>query len=80
MKREDLKAKVITGVSLSHLRRVELGKADITIGHLRMVCDALGITLKEFFDCENTQDELLEASNKLLPKQKQALITFLKTL
>ena len=70
----------IAGVSQSHLRRVELGQAGITIDHLQMVCDALGISLKEFFDFENTQDELLENVNKLLPKQKQALLAFLRTL
>lgn len=38
------------GVSQTHLRRVELGQADITINHLQLSCDALGITLKEFFE------------------------------
>ena len=33
------------GVSQTHLRRVELGQQDITIGQLRMVCDGLGVTL-----------------------------------
>ena len=33
------------GVSQTHLRRVELGEADITVGHLRLICDALGISL-----------------------------------
>ena len=27
------------GVSQSHLRRVELGKSDITIGFLQLLCD-----------------------------------------
>ncbi len=37
------------GVSRTHLRRVELGEADITVGHLTLICDALGISLREFF-------------------------------
>lgn len=37
------------GVSQTHLRRVELGEADITVGHLTLICDALGISLREFF-------------------------------
>ena len=32
------------GISQTHLRRVELGSADITVGHLELVCDALGIS------------------------------------
>ena len=39
----------IAGISQTHLRRVELGSADITVGHLELVCDALGISLKDFF-------------------------------
>ena len=70
----------IAGVSQSHLRRVELGQADITVDHLRMVCDALGVTLKEFFDYATEQDELSEATANLSPKQKQLLMAFLKSL
>ena len=40
------------GVSQTHLRRVELGQADITVGHLQLLCDAMGITLQEFFNTE----------------------------
>jgi hypothetical protein len=45
-----------------------------------MVCDALGITLKEFFDVDATQDEFLGAIANLTPKQKQLLMAFLKSL
>ena len=37
------------GVSQTHLRRVELGEADITVGHLALICDTLGVSLGEFF-------------------------------
>ena len=37
------------GVSQSHLRRVELEQADITIGHLQLLCDAMSISIQEFF-------------------------------
>lgn len=37
------------GVSQTHLRRVERGEADITVGHLQMLCDAMNVSLKEFF-------------------------------
>lgn len=68
------------GISQAHLRRVELGQADITVGHLQLVCDALGITLKEFFSVENAADEISIAVSKLSPKQKQLLMEFLKSL
>ena len=70
----------IAGISQSHLRRVELGQADITVDHLRMVCDALGVTLKEFFDYATDQDEFAEALMNLSPRQKQLLMAFLKSL
>ena len=68
------------GISQAHLRRVELGQADITVGHLQLVCDALGGTLKEFFSVENAADEISIAISKLSPKQKQLLMEFLKSL
>ena len=67
-------------VSQTHLRRVELGQAGITVDHLQMVCDALGITLKDFFDVDTTQDEFMGAISNLTPRQKQLLISFLKSL
>ena len=38
----------IAGISQTHLRRVELGTADITVGHLQLVCDALGISFLRY--------------------------------
>ena len=46
------------GVSQTHLRRVELGQADITVGHLQLLCDAMSISLKEFFEENDTTDEI----------------------
>lgn len=66
------------GVSQTHLRRVELGEADITISHLQLICDALGITLKEFFNYDG--DDISSAAATLSPKQKQFLTEFLKSL
>ena len=37
------------GVSQTHLRRVELGQADITVGHLQLLCDAMSISISDFF-------------------------------
>ena len=68
------------GVSQSHLRRVELGQADITVSHLELLCDAMNITLKEFFDDSTGEDELAFALSKLSPKQKKLLLAFIESL
>lgn len=70
-----------SGISQTHLRRVELGQADITVGHLQLVCDALGVSLKEFFEYDNGDtDELYAVISRLTPKQKQLLVDFLKSI
>ena len=68
------------GVSQTHLRRVELGQADITVGHLQLLCDAMGISLQEFFNMETRNDELSIAISKLTPKRKKLLIAFIESL
>lgn len=68
------------GVSQSHLRRVELGQADITVSHLQLLCDAMNITLKEFFDDSTGEDELAVALSKLSPRQKKLLLAFIESL
>ena len=67
-------------VSQTHLRRVELGEADITVGHLSVICAALGISMKDFFSDTSEQDELASAVSALTPKQRQLLIAFLKSM
>ena len=66
------------GISQTHLRRVELGQADITIGHLQLLCDAMGISLKEFFEESPATDETASAFSKLSPKQKKLLLSFIE--
>lgn len=68
------------GVSQTHLRRVELGQADITVGHLQLLCDAMDISLQDFFDVKAERDELSVALSKLSPKQKKLLIAFIESL
>lgn len=68
------------GVSQTHLRRVELGQADITVGHLQLLCDAMSISIEQFFKEELTTDEMAAAFSKLSPKQKTLLLTFLESL
>ena len=68
------------GVSQTHLRRVELGQADITVGHLQLLCDAMNISLEDFFKSESTSDEISTKLSKLSPKQKTLLIAFIESL
>jgi len=68
------------GVSQTHLRRVELGQADITVGHLQLICDALEISIKDFFNVNDEAEELSVAMANLTPKQKRLLIEFLKSI
>ena len=57
-----------------------LGQADITVGHLQLVCDALEISVKDFFNFNDEAEELSIALSNLSPKQKKLLIDFLKRL
>ena len=68
------------GVSQTHLRRVELGQADITVGHLQLLCDAMNISLKEFFEDAAESGETAMMMSKLSPKQKRLLLEFLESL
>lgn len=68
------------GVSQTHLRRVELGEADITVGHLQLLCDAMNISLKDFFAEASDADEVASAFSRLSPRQKTLLIAFLDSL
>lgn len=68
------------GVSQSHLRRVELGQADITVNHLELLCDAMSISLKDFFNETSNEDEIAIALSNLSPKQKKLLLQFLESL
>lgn len=70
----------LSGVSQSHLRRVELGQSRITVDHLEMICDALGMSLKDFFDEGDENDEFSMAVATLTPKQKMRLMEFIKSL
>ena len=68
------------GVSQTHLRRVERGEADITIGHLQLLLDAMNLSLKDFFEETSDTNEIAEAFSHLSPKQKRLLVAFLKSL
>ena len=44
----------LSGVSQSYLRDIELENKNPTVAFLTIVCNALGISLQDFFNEENT--------------------------
>ena len=68
------------GVSQTHLRRVKMGQSDITIGHLQLLCDAMSISIQDFFKDESDSDDISVALSKLSPKKKTLLFAFLDIL
>ena len=70
------------GISQSYLREIELGRyANPSVDILDALCDALGISLKEFFDThselKDTEDLLLNEISQLNPEQREILRKFL---
>lgn len=78
------KLATLAGISQSYLRDVELGNKNPTVEVLSYICDALGISLSEFFDDEATikliSDPLINTIYQLNKEQREALLTFLNTL
>lgn len=74
----------LSGISQSYLRDVELGNKNPTIEIMSLVCQTLGITLKEFFDDQTVSmiesDQLFAKIYQLKPNQRQALLDFLRTM
>lgn len=75
----------LAGISQSFLRDVELSKKGITVENLILVCDALQISIQDFFnEAESntsfSDTEVLAEIRKLTPEQQNRLISFLKTL
>lgn len=70
----------LAGVSQSYLRDVELGNKQPTVEYLSYICDALKISLEQFFSSEETQDKLLNAIKQLNEEQKTALVAFLESI
>lgn len=73
----------LAGISQSYLRDIELGKKNPTVEILSYICEALNISLKDFFDDTTISildDPLFHRIYQLSPKQKEALLAFLDTL
>ena len=68
------------GISQSYLRDVELGNKQPTVEYLGYICNALGISLQDFFSADQQEDELTAAMRRLNPQQKELLAQFIKAL
>ena len=73
------KLATLSGISQSYLRDIELGNKNPTIEILSYICEALNISLREFFD-EQTNDPLIAKVYRLTPKQREALLVFLDSI
>ena len=70
----------MAGVSQSYLRDLELGVKQPTVEYLSYICDALGISLKQFFSNEEQDNEFIELLDKLNNEQRNSLKSFLETI
>lgn len=74
----------LSGISQSYLRDVELGNKNPTVEIVSLLCDTLGISLKDFFDDQTENnletDPLLTRIYQLTPTQRQALLNFLESM
>jgi transcriptional regulator with XRE-family HTH domain len=74
----------IAGISQSFLREIELGNKKPTVETVSHICNALGITLRDFFDdgvpSVLLDNDLAQLIYRLTPHQQNLLREFLKTL
>lgn len=72
----------LAGVSQSHLREIELGKRNPTVETLSFFCDALGVSLSDFFNADGSgkiNPLLLTAIKNLTETQQLKLADFINT-
>lgn len=76
----------LSGISQTALANILSNESIPTIMTLEKICDAFGITLAQFFtiegcpDLTDEQKELLETWNTLETKEREILITFVRSL
>lgn len=74
----------LSGISQSYLRDIELGNKNPTVETLSYICDALTISLADFFNAycnqEASTSALLREIYRLSPHQRELLEAFLHSL
>lgn len=73
------------GVSQSFISGIENGTKKCSFDNLEKICSALGITLTDFFNYEQTElppdlSQLLQEAKKLTPEQRKKLIEFIRSI
>lgn len=72
------------GLAQSHLRDIELGNKNPTVETVSYICDALEISMAEFFseEIENNlqKDEALLLFYRMSAYQRKTLLTFLRSM
>lgn len=66
------------GISPTYINDIEAGRKCPTVEYLGYLCDALGITLRDFFSVEKKNDRL--SIDSLTERQKAAFENFLREL
>lgn len=78
------KLATLSGISQSYLRDIELGNKNPTVELLSYICDALCITLQEFFDTGTKpsflEEPLIKLIYQLTPVQRETLMAFLSSM
>lgn len=73
----------LAGVSQSAVREIELSTRNPTVETLELLCSALDISLKDFFDDDLAEsfrgDALLRAVYKLDQKQRDAVLAMIES-
>ena len=67
------------GVSPTYIRDIESGRKNITVQYLSYICEALDITLQQFFT-EEASPENQDKLGQLTAHQQELLNEFLKSL
>ena len=72
----------LAGISQSYLREVEMGNKNPTVEILSYICDAINISLQEFFaeSTNPTSPFLLSAVQKLSEEEQTKLADFINTI
>ena len=68
----------LAGISSTYISDIEAGRKCPTVEYLGYLCDALGITLRDFFSVDGKNDRL--SIDSLTERQKAAFENFLREL
>lgn len=68
------------GISQSFLRDIELGNKQPTVEYLEYICDALKVSLVDFFDVREDSEHVVKLVSRMSAKQKLKLVEFLEEL